>query len=65
MDTKHDPICAANPDACCCICKEIQQVKDAEARRAANDVESLPYRDHGRTVNRNDAIMAARRGLPR
>lgn len=42
-----------------------RRVRDAEARRAADDVESLPYRDHGRTVNRNDAIMAARRGLPR
>lgn len=42
-----------------------QRVRDDEARRAADDVEALPYRDHGRTVNRNDAIMAARRGLPR
>ena len=43
----------------------VQRVRDDEARRAANDVESLPFLDHGRTVNRNDAIMAARRGLPR
>jgi len=41
------------------------KVRDSEARRAADDVEALPYRDHGRTVNRNEAIIAARRGLPR
>jgi hypothetical protein len=41
------------------------RVRDDEARAAADRVEALPYRDHGRTVNRNDAIMTARRGLPR
>lgn len=42
-----------------------QATRDDEARKAADRVEALPYRDHGRTVNRNEAIMAARRGLPR
>jgi hypothetical protein len=42
-----------------------QRIRDDEARRAADDVEALPYLDHGRTVNRNDAIIAARRGLRR
>jgi hypothetical protein len=41
------------------------RIRDAEARAAADRVESLPYRNDGRTVNRNNAIMAARRGLPR
>ena len=44
---------------------EINRARDEEARAAANRVESLPFRDHGRTVNRNDAILAARRGLKR
>lgn len=69
--TKHDPRCDAwgfqrtylNDE--CLICNLIKTTADAEARRAADDVESLPYLDHGRTVNRNDAIIAARRGLPR
>lgn len=42
-----------------------QAVRDSEARAAADRVEALPYRDHGRTVNRNEAILAARRGLKR
>ena len=40
-------------------------VRDAEARAAADRVEALPYLNDGRTVNRNQAIMAARRGLNR
>ena len=68
---KHDPRCDEwgftrlylNEE--CLICKLIQTTADAEARRAANDVEALPFLHDGRTVNRNTAIRAARRGLPR
>lgn len=40
-------------------------VRDDEARAAANRVENLPWLDGGRTVNRNQAIVNARRGLQR
>jgi|PlaIllAssembly_1097288.scaffolds.fasta_scaffold94595_2 hypothetical protein len=71
VKVKHDPRCDAwgfertYLDGVCLICKLIKTTADAEARRAADDVEALPYLDHGRTVNRNDAIIAARRGLRR
>lgn len=60
-----DPILAAWENDTSSLETLVQRVRDHEARRAANDAESLPFLDHGRTVNRNDAIMAARRGLPR
>lgn len=41
------------------------EVRDAEARAAADRVEALPFLNDGRTVNRNKAILAARRGLKR
>lgn len=40
-------------------------VRDDEARAAADRVEALPYLNGGRTVNRNNAILAARRNLKR
>jgi hypothetical protein len=52
-------------DAKAWVEREVAAARDDEARKAADRVESLPYRDHGRTVNRNDAILAARRGLRR
>jgi hypothetical protein len=60
-----DPILAAWLNDISSLETLVQRVRDDEARRAANDVERLPFLDHGRTVNRNDSIMAARRGLPR
>lgn len=52
-----------------CVCRWLQaceeRVRDEEARAAADRVEALPWLDDGRTVNRNNAILAARRGLPR
>lgn len=67
----HDPICDAwgfertYLDGKCLICKVVQDARDDEARRAADAVENLPWLNDGRTVNRRNAIMAARRGLPR
>ena len=43
----------------------VTEARDEEARAAADRVELLPYLDGGRTVNRNLAIIAARRRLPR
>ena len=64
---KDDYLHHARPDdpLACDYCTEFRAVEDAEARRAANDVEALPFLNDGRTVNRNNAIRAARRGLPR
>jgi hypothetical protein len=42
-----------------------QRVRDDEARKAADRVEALEWLDGGRTVNRNAAIIAARRNLKR
>lgn len=66
----HEPECWANdgPDMRC-SCDRLraayQRGCDDEARAAADRVEALPWLDHGRTVNRNLAIIAARRGLLR
>ncbi len=40
-------------------------IRDNEARAAADRVEALPYLNDGRTVNRGKAILAARRNLTR
>lgn len=48
-----------------CQCDWIKRVRDDEARAAADRVEALPWLNDGRTVNRNAAILAARRNLSR
>lgn len=45
--------------------KALAVARDEEARDAADRVEALPWLDNGRTVNRNLAIIAARRRLTR
>ena len=57
----HDTYCPQDQ----CICNIIKDVRDDEARAAADRVEALPYLNDGRTVNRNNAILAARRNLKR
>jgi hypothetical protein len=70
MSADHDPQCPvlnmdADDDGAFCECDLIARVVEREARAAADRVEGLPWLDGGRTVNRNEAIMAARGGRKR
>lgn len=57
---------AKSEDALITLLEQFEhEVRDDEARAAANRVEALPYLNCGRTVNRGNAILAARRNLKR
>lgn len=55
---QHDPLCESYSDEFC-SCPLIAQVREEERKAAGARVEAVPYRDHGRTVNRRAAILAA------
>lgn len=60
----HDPLCpiggALKFKTVVCQCDLIAEVRQDEKKAAGDRVEAVPYRDHGRTVNRRAAILAAR-----
>lgn len=57
---------AKSDDALISLLEQFEhEVRDDEARAAADRVEALPYLNDGRTVNRGKAILAARRDLKR
>lgn len=60
----HDPLCTtvlnSEMSEAFCNCALIARVREDERKAAGDRVQAVQYRDHGRTVNRRAAILAAR-----
>lgn len=61
---EHDPLCPLGGtlkfSTVVCQCDLIADVRADERKAAGDRVEAVAWRDHGRTVNRRAAILAAR-----